>query len=122
MGDRFHPESRCWYGQETTQKESNNIEFEAQEPSPEDIPKKLTFRPLIKIDVCVSGQTVKGVYDSGSNISLINYELARNLKLTVYTLIDPTFEMISGRKVSFLEYPQERVLWLQILYYLTLSG
>jgi len=39
VGDRFHPESRCWYGQETTQKESNNIEFEAQEPSPEDIPK-----------------------------------------------------------------------------------
>ena len=42
------------------------------------------------------GHTVKGVYDSGSNISLLSMRMAEKLNLTVYTLIDPTFEMISG--------------------------
>ena len=40
MNDRFHPESMCWYGEGTVQKESNKIEFESKDPPPsEEIPK-----------------------------------------------------------------------------------
>ena len=41
-------------------------------------------------------QWCQAVYDSGSNISLINEKLAKKLNLVCYTLIDPNFRMISG--------------------------
>ena len=42
------------------------------------------------------GKGVQAVYDSGSNISLINSKIAKQLNLTCYTLINPNFDMVSG--------------------------
>ena len=91
---RFHPKTDCWYKDNVFKKESNNISIET--PSDNDSIKKLMVPPLIRINVQLPGYTVKGVYDSGSNISLLSMRMAEKLNLTVYTLTDPTFEMISG--------------------------
>lgn len=62
----------------------------------DNLSQKLVRPPLIKINAQLLGQTVKWVYDSGSNISRLSINMADKLDLTRYTLTDSTFKMISG--------------------------
>ncbi len=55
------------------------------------------MQPLIKVNLNINKSLFcKGVYDSGSNISLINRHLLESLKINYYRLTDAKFKMISG--------------------------
>lgn len=78
-GKRFHPEENCWYkekNQKAVVKTVNNsaLEIELNEKNP----KKLEVAPLIKIELLLNDTLrVSGIYDSGSNVSLINAKLLK---------------------------------------------
>ena len=59
--------------------------------------KKLDVPPLIEVKVILNGNTIcKGIYDSGSNITLINSKLV-NIKDLMKNNFNGTIKTISGR-------------------------
>ena len=59
--------------------------------------KKTRCPPLIEVKVILNGNTIcKGIYDSGSNITLINSKLV-NIKDLMKNNFNSTIKTISGR-------------------------
>lgn len=74
--ERYHPESSCWFRQKSTVKTVNNskLEIELNEKKY----KKLIVPPLIRIKLRLNDTLdISAIYDSGSNVSLINAKLLK---------------------------------------------
>ena len=82
-GSRYHPEEACWFKTKDTENEKANHVRNVNSNSVLEVDlntdkKKLEITPLIKIKLLIEDKLeVSGVYDSGSQISLINSRLIK---------------------------------------------
>ena len=105
--NRFHPVEKCWNkdeGRIPGMQVHMNDKFVKAETADEAKKKKLIhpekLLPLIRLRVVVNGEKeVEALYDTGSNVSLINHDLVNKLRLN---LSDDRkiFQTLSGRNFT----------------------